>query len=47
MSQQKQITCFISTAKVDKLSTVSTNEDEHVLMIAKKKNKEAKCLQSS
>jgi hypothetical protein len=39
MSQQKQITCFISTAKVDKLSTVSTNEDEHVLMIAKKKTK--------
>lgn len=31
MSQQKQIS-FISTANVDKLSTVSTNEDEHAFI---------------
>lgn len=31
MSQQKQIS-FISTAKVDKLSTVTTNEDEHAFI---------------
>ena len=41
MSQQKQITCFISAANVDKLSTVSTNEDKHVLMITKKTKKQS------